>query len=64
MKLQYFDYLMGKADSLQKTLMLGKIERKKKKKKRVGRKRWLDNITESENMNLSKLWEIVKYREA
>ena len=63
MKLQYFDYLMGKADSLQKTLMLGKIERKKKKK-RVERMRWLDNITESENMNLSKLWEIVKYREA
>ena len=62
MKLQYFDYLMGKADSLQKTLMLGKIERKKKK--RVERMRWLDNITESENMNLSKLWEIVKYREA
>ena len=42
--------------------MLGKIERKKKK--RVERMRWLDNITESENMNLSKLWEIVKYREA
>ena len=62
MKLHYFDYLMGKADSLQKTLMLGKIERKKKK--RVERMRWLDNITESENMNLSKLWEIVKYREA
>ena len=63
MKLRYIDYLMGKADSLEKTLMLGKIERKKKKKT-VERMRWLDNITESDDMNLSKLWEIVKYREA
>ena len=54
-KLQYFYYLMGKADLLQKTLMLEKIESKKKKKKWVERLRWLDNISESEDMNLSKL---------
>ena len=62
LKLQYFGYLMRKAHSPEKTLMLGKIEGKRRSGQQ--RKRWLDNITESRDMNLSKLWETVKGREA
>ena len=62
LKLEYFGYLMWRADSLEKTLMLGKIEGKKKREwKRV---RWLDSITNSTDMNFSKLRDIVKDREA
>ena len=58
---QYFGHLMGRADSLKKSLMLGKI----KGRRRRGwlRKRWLDDITDSKDMNLSKFQEIVKDRE-
>ena len=60
--LQYFGHVMQRASSLEKTLMLGKIEgRRRRGRQRV---RWLDGITDSVNMNLSKLWEIVKDREA
>ena len=59
---QYFGRLMGRTDSLEKTLMLGKIEGKRKRGPQ--RVKWLDNITDSLDMKLSKLQEIVKDREA
>ena len=58
LKLQYFGHLMQRADSLEKTLMLGKIEGNRRRGQQ--RMRWLDRSTDSMNMNLSKFWEIVE----
>ena len=61
LKLQYFRHLMKRTDSLEKTLTLGKIEGRRRERQRM---RWLNGVTDSTNMSLSKIWEMVKDRKA